>query len=154
MRKAIIVALACALSASFANAQMKVKPQAPQGKSPFEIAGSRRANAAQFPRISQEDALKLYKEGKAVFVDVRSHEQFTKAHIKDALSIPGSQIVGRLKEIPLQKTIITYCACSAEQSSGHATAELIGHGVKNVFALKGGWNEWAASKKPTASGDK
>lgn len=154
MRKAVVVALALLMVVVVANAQMKVKPQSSPSRSPFAVSGAQPANAAQFPRISQADALKLYEQGRAVFIDVRSNEQFTKGHIKGALSIPGSQIVGRFAEVPARKTVITYCACSAEQSSGRAAVDLIGHGVKNVFALKGGWSEWESSGKPTAAGEK
>lgn len=151
MRKTVIVALALFMIASLAQAQMKVNPSA-KPSSPFVVSGAQMKSTEQFPRISMDDAIKLHKEGKAVFIDVRSNEQFTEGHIKGALSIPGSQIVGRFKEVPPGKTVITYCACSAEQSSGRAAQQLIGHGVKNVFALKGGWSGWQSAGHPTAAG--
>lgn len=154
MRNRIVVALATLMIASLAQAQMKVN-QSAKPSSPFVVSGAQtKAPGEQFPRISMEDAVKLHKEGKAVFIDVRSNEQFTKGHIKGALSIPGSQIVGRFKEVPPGKTVITYCACSAEQSSGRAAQQLIGHGVKNVFALKGGWASWQAGDFPVATGSR
>lgn len=154
MRNRIVVALAALMVASLAQAQMKVNPSA-KPSSPFVVSGAQtKAPGEQFPRISMDDAVKLHKEGKAVFIDVRSNEQFTKGHIKGALNIPGSQIVGRFKEVPPGKTVITYCACSAEQSSGRAAQQLIGHGVKNVFALKGGWTGWESGNYPAATGPK
>jgi len=153
MRKSVIVALATFMVASLAQAQMKVNPSA-KPSSPFVVSGAQTKAAEQFPRISMDDAIKLHKEGKAVFIDVRSNEQFTDGHIKGALSIPGSQIVGRFKEVPPGKTVITYCACSAEQSSGRAAQQLIGHGVKNVFALKGGWAGWQSAGHPVATGSR
>lgn len=156
MRKSVIVALATFMVASLAQAQMKVNPSA-KPSSPFVVTGAQNKPAEQFPRISMDDAIKMHKEGKAVFIDVRSNEQFTEGHIKGALSIPGSQIVGRFKEVASAhagKPIITYCACSAEQSSGRAAQQLIGHGVKNVFALKGGWAGWQAAGHPVATGSK
>ena len=154
MRNRIVVALAVLMVASLAQAQMKVN-QSAKPSSPFVVSGAQtKAPGEQFPRISMEDAVKLHKEGKAVFIDVRSNEQFTKGHIKGALNIPGSQIVGRFKEVPPGKTVIAYCACSAEQSSGRAAQQLIGHGVKNVFALKGGWASWQAGNYPVAAGSR
>jgi rhodanese-related sulfurtransferase len=155
MRKTTL-ALACVLFATVAGAQYKkaVPPKA-AAQSPIIVSGARNANiATQFPRISQEDALKLYKSGQAVFVDVRSASQFHLGHIKGAMSIPGSQLVSRFEEVPARKTVITYCACSAEQSSGRAAGDLIAHGVKNVFALKGGWADWKAAGNPMAVGPK
>lgn len=155
MRKVLTLTAVCILIAAVAGAQYKpqaAQPSAP--KSPLQIQGARTAAPSSFPRISVEDAMKLYKEDKAVFVDVRSNQQFALGHIKGALSIPGSQIVKRFAEVPTMKTVIIYCACDAEQSSGRAAATLIAHGVKNVWALKGGWDEWKASNGPRAAGPK
>jgi rhodanese-related sulfurtransferase len=162
MRKTFVLAVVCTSIAAIGAAQYKanapttapVTKPANGGPSPVIVSGARTANKASFPRISQADALKLYKEGKAVFIDVRSNQQFELQHIKGALSIPGSQVVKRFAEVPRQKTVITYCACSAEQSSGRAAADLTAHGVKNVWALKGGIVDWKASGGPVATGAK
>jgi rhodanese-related sulfurtransferase len=156
MRRVFAIVVVCLLSAVMASAQMKVqpaKPGAPQ-KKPLAVPGTQVANPANFPRISQADAVKLFKSGQATFIDVRSNEQFSYGHIRGSLSIPRSQIVTRFNEVPPGKTVITYCACSAEQSSGQAAASLIAHGVKNVFALKGGWADWKSGGNPTAVGPK
>jgi rhodanese-related sulfurtransferase len=153
MKKATLLAIVCVLSTSLA-AQMKTTPKAaPAQRAPLQVPGAR-SGAPTFPRISIDDAVKLQKSGQAVFVDVRSNEQFSYGHIKGSLSIPGSQLIRRFAEVPPRKTVITYCACSAEQSSGRAAADLIAHGVKNVFALKGGWSEWKDRGLPTAVGPK
>lgn len=152
MRKAPILALVLALAGTLASAQMKPRPQAQRPTAPLIASGARPSPATQFARISQDDAFKLYREGKATFIDVRSNEQFSYGHVKGALSIPRSQIVTRFKEVMPGKTIITYCACGAEESSGAAAATLLSHGVKNVFALKGGWTEWKSTGKPFAAG--
>jgi len=151
MRKLIVLAIVLTLTGALA-AQMKPVPKGAQ--SPLIVSGAKQAQAGSFPRISQADAYKLYKEGKATFVDVRSTSKYEAGHIKGAMSIPGSQIVARFSEVTPGKTVITYCACSAEQSSGHAAGNLVNHGVKNVWALKGGWTEWQANGYPTATGAK
>jgi rhodanese-related sulfurtransferase len=151
MRNVFVVTIAL-FTAAVAGAQYK--PQPPAAKSPVVITGGRTANATSFPRISQTEALNLYRQGRAVFIDVRSNTQFSYGHVKGAMSIPGSQIVSRFHEVPVRKTVITYCACSAEQSAGRAAAELVNHGVKNVFALKGGWTEWKSNGYPFAAGPK
>lgn len=155
MRKAVVIAVMCILTAAIASAQFKSQTKsATPAKSPIVVSGAKMAANGSFPRISQADALKLHKQGKAIFIDVRSNEQFQLGHIRGALSIPGSQIIKRFAEVPPQKTVITYCACSAEQSSGRAAANLIAHGVKNVWALKGGWQEWKANRGPALAGPK
>jgi Rhodanese-like domain len=64
----------------------------------------------QAKRISREDAIKLVKEKKAIWVDVRPKEAFDSGHIKDAYNLPLGEIVTRFKELPPGKEIITYCA--------------------------------------------
>jgi|SRR6185436_5457252 len=61
-------------------------------------------------RIPRDEAQKLVKEKKAIFVDVRSKESYDAGHIKGAISIPESELIKRLKEIPAKRMIITYCA--------------------------------------------
>jgi rhodanese-related sulfurtransferase len=157
MKKTALIAALCLVTTSVV-AQMKkpTTPTAPAGKSkmPIAVSGARSNNAPTFARISIDDAIKLQKNGKTVFIDVRSNEQFSYGHIKGALSIPGSQLIRRFNEVKPGSTVITYCACSAEQSSGRAAADLMAHGVKNVFALKGGWSEWKDRGLPTAAGPK
>lgn len=156
MKKATLLALALVATTSLV-AQMKPQTPAPapgKARMPVNVAGARSNAAPTFARISIDDAMKLQKQGQAVFVDVRSNEQFQAGHIKGALSIPGSQLIKRFAEVPPRKTVITYCACSAEQSSGRAAADLMAHGVKNVFALKGGWSEWKDRGLATATGQK
>ncbi|MDP9190731.1 MAG: rhodanese-like domain-containing protein [Acidobacteriota bacterium] len=150
MRKTLVLALSLSLTGVYAHAQMK---NAVPPKSPI-VSSAKQTTAGTFQRISQTDAYKLYKEDKAVFIDVRSNAQFALGHIKGSLTIPGSQIIGRYSEVTPGKVVITYCACTAEQSSGAAATNLVNHGVKNVFALKGGWSDWKSNRYPTATGPK
>ena len=162
MRKAVSLTIALTFVTAFAGAQMKSqvpkKPatgtsSAPQ-KSPIIVSGARQADPTSFPRITPADALKLFKENKVVFVDVRSNHSYTNQHIRGALNIPRSEIIRRYAEVPVQKTVITYCACPAEESSGQAAANLLAHGVKNVWALKGGIDGWKSAGGPIAAGPK
>lgn len=99
-------------------------------------------------RIKREEAMKLVKAGQAVYVDVRSKASYDSGHIKGAISIPGSQLNSRLKDLPHGKMVITYCACVEEHSAAVAVINLNNHGIKNAAALVGGWNEWTALGLP------
>ena len=159
MRKTVTVVAACALATGIASAQMKPKPSAPPPSSPVRVTGpgNTQATTAQvqnFTRVSTADAYRRQQNGSAVIVDVRSNTQFALGHIKGAYNIPNSQLMSRLRELPAGKQIITYCACSAEQSSGHAVMQLQAHGVKTAVAMKGGWNQWKAEGLPIATGPK
>ena len=139
-----LAACASLLIAGGVVAQMKPQPQ-----SPVRIEYTKAKEAAeQAPRISKEDAEKLLKEGKAVFVDVRSQNSYSIGHIKGAISIPGSQLAMRITEIPPKKKVITYCACHHEETAGLAVEILKVHGIKDAAALKGGWIEWRDSHLP------
>ena len=143
------------LIGTISSAQMKPQPKAPpRTPSPLVASGATPTTTTQFARISQEDAYKLFVAGKATFIDVRSNEQFSYGHIRGALNIPRSQIISRFREVTPGTTVITYCACGAEESSGVAAANLTSHGVKNVFALKGGWASWKSARRPIAAGPK
>jgi len=144
MRFRFLAACASVVLAGRALAQMKPQPQ-----SPIRIEYPKVQQASeQAPRISKEEAEKLFKQGKAVFVDVRSEHTYSIGHIKGAISIPGSQLAMRITEIPPKKKIITYCACHAEETAGLAVAILKAHCIKDTAALKGGWTEWRDSHYP------
>jgi hypothetical protein len=61
-------------------------------------------------RISREDAMKMIAEHKAVYIDVRSKEQYDISHITGAISIPLSELPTRWKDLPVGKFLVTYCA--------------------------------------------
>ena len=147
----IVLALSLSLTGVLAHAQMKT---AVPTKKSSPLVSSARQTTGTVQLISQADANKLFRENKAVFIDVRSNAQFSLGHIKGSLNIPGSQIVNRFSEVPTGKVVITYCACTAEQSSSAAATNLVNHGVKNVWALKGGWNDWKNNRYPIAAGPK
>jgi rhodanese-related sulfurtransferase len=150
--KIAAAAVSLALLAGIADAQYKPK-QKPANN--VNVGALQKApQATEFRRISREDAYKLYQSGQAVFIDVRSHQSFSQGHIKGALSIPNSQLITRFSEVTPGKTVITYCACEAEESAGRAVVNLNAHGVKNAAALKGGWLEWKAARLPIAAGPK
>ncbi len=113
MRNLAAVAIASMLFGSVASAQMKV-PQAPQSGSPVVIQPALQTQTEpsleSARRIPRAEAIKLVKEKKAIFVDVRPKESYDAGHIKGAISIPLSELIARLRELPPKKFIITYCA--------------------------------------------
>ena len=144
-RIATVAALATFLIATLASAQRlpNRRPAAPATGAAQEdpsIAGAR--------RITREEAIKLVREGKGVYVDVRSKQSYDNGHIKGALSFPNSQLIARVRELPPGKTLITYCACVKEHSAAVAVSNLNRIGFKNSGALVGGWDEWIALGLP------
>jgi len=61
-------------------------------------------------RIKPEEVRELLKQDKAVLVDVRGVSSYKAGHVKGALNIPYSEIADRVKELPPDKMIVTYCS--------------------------------------------
>src|SRR5687767_1103841 len=61
-------------------------------------------------RVTIEELEALIAQGKAFVVDVRDQGSFDIAHIPNAKLIPSAEIVKHLKELPRDKTIVTYCS--------------------------------------------
>src|SRR3977135_2306676 len=105
--KAALASVLALTASSIALAQM------PKASSPNVIITQTTApntDLKSAKRISREDAEKLVKQGKAVYVDVRGADQYATGHIKGAMTIPESELIARFREIPPGKKIITYCA--------------------------------------------
>jgi rhodanese-related sulfurtransferase len=61
-------------------------------------------------RITPAEVRAAMESGRAVIVDVRGESSYEGGHVRGALSIPSSEILSRLDELPRDKTIITYCS--------------------------------------------
>ena len=153
MRQFAFLVATIVITASAATAQYLP----PKKSNPLQVQTSNTTvepAVAAARRISREEAIKLVRENKAVYVDVRSKATYDKGHIKGAVSIPNSQLLGRIRELPAGKLVITYCACVKEHTAAVAVVNLKNAGWQNAAALKGGWDEWKANGNPTATGPK
>lgn len=65
-------------------------------------------NFPQIERVSLQDAKTAYDQGQAVFVDVRSSEEYEQAHITGAVNIPLLDLPNRKGELSPDDWIITY----------------------------------------------
>lgn len=90
--------------------------------------------------------------GEAILIDVRSERQYREGHIKGALLLPKREIEARLRELPPDKLLVSYCACPAEHLSIAAALEMRQLGHQNVAALAGGLRVWLKEGLPTESG--
>ena len=117
----MVAALALTVLAAGAQAQYKPAPPAanPNGPTVQMIPAQPQQPQLQpqtdtsldaAKRIPREEAMKEVKSGKAVYIDVRSKEQYDIAHIPGAVSIPLSELPNRWKDLPVGKFLITYCA--------------------------------------------
>jgi len=85
---------------------------------------------------------KIGKAKNVLLLDVRTKEEFSEEHIKNALNIPVQELEKRLDELKKYKNfeIIVYCRSGAR--SRRASEILVKNGFKFVYNLSGGIIEW------------
>jgi rhodanese-related sulfurtransferase len=106
--------------------------------------------APEIERITAEELKdKLAKNEPVTIIDLRAIDSFINSpnKIKGAIHIKERRLRYRLsfspfKDLPRDREIVTYCACSSDQISVRAAQVLLDAGFKRVRALKGGWQAW------------
>jgi len=90
-----------------------------------------------------------------VILDVRGSESYanSQTRIKGALHVSPRKLKYRLgfpplKDVPKDREMVTYCACSNDEAAITAAQTLVSNGFKRVRVLKGGWQEWLKAKGP------
>lgn len=61
-------------------------------------------------RITTAELKDLIDKGQAFVVDVRTDASYEAGHIKGAILIPHKVVANRAKELPRDRTIVTYCS--------------------------------------------
>jgi rhodanese-related sulfurtransferase len=59
--------------------------------------------------LDANQLLKRLEEGEVVVLDVRPEVEYQAGHIPSAVSIPITELEGRLAELPTDKEIVAYC---------------------------------------------
>ncbi|MEZ5317500.1 MAG: rhodanese-like domain-containing protein [Vicinamibacterales bacterium] len=106
-------------------------------------------------RVSQIEFAALRASGRLVVVDVRQRATWRKGHIPGALSVPLQSVEAEADALiaaAAGRRIVTYCSCSAEQTSARAVTILARHGAATAAALAGGFDAWVAAGGRPAGG--
>jgi rhodanese-related sulfurtransferase len=114
-------------------------------------AAPRPISLAEEHRVSPAELSRLAGRGEVLILDVRDAEAYLASHIEGALHIPLSYIESEIPHLRRGKTIITYCACPAEETSGRAALVLRSGGIE-ASALTGGIDAWTLAGLPVKSG--
>ena len=61
-------------------------------------------------RITTTELDNLMKQGKVFVLDVRNKDMYDRGHIRGAKLIPVEEVGQRSKELPRDRTIVTYCS--------------------------------------------
>ena len=87
----------------------------------------------------------------ALWIDVRTAEEFGQGHVPGAVNIPYEEITGRISEVTDDKDALIYLYCRSGRRSGIAREALDEAGFRQVVNI-GGFEEAmrkaATSKQP------
>jgi len=61
------------------------------------------------PRISLEAAATVLLRNEALFLDVRTPEEYRFSHAPGAVNMPLQELLQRLPGLPKERPIVTYC---------------------------------------------
>jgi len=105
-----------------------------------------------FHEISINQAITLYNEKKAIFVDSRSQADYNLGHIEGAVNIPDHSfevyIDLFLTKTPPDQIIITYCDGPTCPLGKQLAEKLFYCGFEHVFYLMDGYSQWQLTNMP------
>ncbi|HVF89438.1 MAG TPA: rhodanese-like domain-containing protein [Blastocatellia bacterium] len=103
-----------------------------------------KAESIEIERITVDELKSKFAGNEPVVIlDVRGGDyDASQTKIKGAIRIPPADLEAHLKEIPRDKEVVTYCACSTDGGAVKAARILRANGFNRVRALKGGWTAW------------
>ena len=90
--------------------------------------------------ISTEEAMQAWRQKTAVFIDVRTPEEYKAGHVPGSVLIPLAELEQRLPEIPRESLVLLICRSG--NRSGQANLILQQHGYCNTRSVSGGLNAW------------
>jgi cytochrome c oxidase cbb3-type subunit 3/ubiquinol-cytochrome c reductase cytochrome c subunit len=82
-----------------------------------------------------------------IILDARPHNDYLKAHVDGAISVPFYEVDQAVNHLPKDRWIITYCVCP-HAMSGKAVDRLREHGFEKTAILDEGFFEWVSRGYP------
>ncbi len=102
--------------------------------------------------INLPQALEIFNQRKAIFIDARDQWDFAEEHIKGALNIPEFSFNPNnriLTQISRKEILIIYCSGNDCSVSKRLATKLIELGYNKTYVYLGGIQEWVEAKLPT-----
>jgi rhodanese-related sulfurtransferase len=92
----------------------------------------------------EELKTKITKNETPAILDLRSEASYSQNDktIKGSLHSKVRKVVTRMRGVPRDREVITYCACPADEAAILAARALQAAGFTRVRVLKGGWSAW------------
>lgn len=113
--------------------------------------------AEQTNWVSLAESIELSKQQDVVFVDARPHDEFVRAHVAGAYSVPfhGGDAVPRdaLDAVAGARIVVAYCDTHGGCQTSSALAKALAQaGARDVRVLEGGWPAWEEAGAPAEAG--
>jgi rhodanese-related sulfurtransferase len=97
--------------------------------------------------IDRERLADLLKKDAVVLIDVRPREEYDADHLPGALSIPLTELMQRVNELPADKIVVLYCRGPYCLLGDTAQEQLASHAIR-ALRLTEGVKDWAAAGLP------
>jgi len=98
--------------------------------------------------IRRDEALKMIESKKITPLDIRPNDEFLSGHLPSAISVPFSDIEGRMDELKREKPVLIYSRSGFSEDAYQAVAVLRKAGLE-ANRLEGGWPDWARDGLPS-----
>jgi rhodanese-related sulfurtransferase len=99
--------------------------------------------------VGVPEAIQMANQRQAVFIDVRTPEQFKTGSIAQARNLPAADLQAKLSTLPKNKPIIVVCDQGRE--SARVAAALRKQGFDDTVSLDGGLRSWSKDGLPLSS---
>ena len=109
----------------------------------FLISNSKKGGT----KISCQSLISLSNQDQVLIIDLRSSEDFNSGHITASINIPLNDLSRRSNEI-INSTKSIVLACEMGNLSPNAGETLKKEGLKDIFILRGGINQWRMDNLP------
>ena len=109
----------------------------------FFISNSKKGGT----KISCQSLISLSNQDQAFIIDLRSSEDFNSGHITASINIPMNDLSRRSNEI-INSTKSVVLVCEMGNLSPNAGETLKKEGLKDIFILRGGINQWRMDNLP------
>jgi rhodanese-related sulfurtransferase len=98
--------------------------------------------------VELEEAYQLREQEKVLYVDVRSSDQYSAAHIEGAANVPIAALLETQEGLPADKEVPIVAVCNRGKLSLQALLILKALGYQNVKSLNGGTIGWIEKGYP------
>ncbi len=98
--------------------------------------------------VSISTAIHSFNHDKAIFLDIRTSNEFANGHIAGAINIPEADLEKRINDLTKykEKEIIVYCQTGVR--TGKSCKTLKSNGYSNISSLSGGLTAWTNENYP------